>query len=156
VLSDGFTVNLTLIPTLTEFVGYDNPNEVLASGAINQSIAGGLIVVPTVLPRFNVRQVVSTVNVWDGQTVVLGGLLSETVTTIKDQVPMLGDLPLVGRLFRSESKSTAKKNLLIFVTPLLIDPAGNRLHTDDEMPFAQNAIPAQPTQPQMASGQLKN
>jgi general secretion pathway protein D len=103
-----------------------------------------------------VRQVVSTVNVWDGQTVVLGGLLSETVTTVKDQVPMLGDLPLIGRLFRSESKSTAKKNLLIFVTPLLIDPAGNRLHTEDEMPFAQNAIPAQPTQPPVAGGQQKN
>ena len=150
VLSDGYTINLTLIPTLTEFVGYDNPNEVLSSGAINQSISGGLIVVPTVLPRFKVRQVVSTVNVWDGQTVVLGGLLSETVTTVKDQVPMLGDLPLVGRLFRSESKSTSKKNLLIFVTPLLIDPAGNRLHTEDEMPFAQNAIPAQPAQPAQA------
>jgi general secretion pathway protein D len=147
VLADGYTINMTLIPTLTEFVGYDNPNEVLTSGAINQSISGGLIMVPTVLPRFKVRQVVSTVNVWDGQTVVLGGLLSETVTTIKDQVPMLGDLPLVGRLFRSESKSTSKKNLLIFVTPLLIDPAGNRLHTDDEMPFAQGGIPAQPVQP---------
>ena len=158
VLSDGYTVNLTLIPTLTEFVGYDNPNEVLSSGVINQSIAGGLITVPTVLPRFTVRQVVSTVNVWDGQTVVLGGLLSETVTTIKDQVPMLGDLPLVGRLFRSESKTTSKKNLLIFVTPLLIDPAGNRLHTEDEMPFAQNAIPAQPMQPAQppATGLPKN
>jgi type II secretory pathway component GspD/PulD (secretin) len=73
------------------------------------------------------------------------------VTTIKDQVPMLGDLPLVGRLFRSESKTTNKKNLLIFVTPLLIDPAGNRLHTDDEMPFAQSAIPAQPEQPAQSS-----
>jgi type II secretory pathway component GspD/PulD (secretin) len=144
VLSDGFTINLTLIPTLTEFVGYDNPNEVLSSGAINQSIAGGFIQVPTVLPLFRVRQVVSTVNVWDGQTVVLGGLLAETVTTIKDQIPMLGDLPLVGRFFRSESKTTSKKNLLIFVTPMLIDPAGNRLHTEDEMPFAQSAIPVQP------------
>jgi general secretion pathway protein D len=143
-LSDGFTINLTLIPTLTEFVGYDNPNEVLSSGAINQSISGGFIQVPTVLPLFRVRQVVSTVNVWDGQTVVLGGLLAETVTTIKDQIPMLGDLPLVGRFFRSESKNTSKKNLLIFVTPMLIDPAGNRLHTDDEMPFAQTAIPVQP------------
>jgi type II secretory pathway component GspD/PulD (secretin) len=57
---------------------------------------------------------------------------------------MLGDLPLVGRLFRNESKSTQKKNLLIFVTPLLIDPAGNRVHTEDEMPFAQSAIPVQP------------
>ena len=99
--------------------------------------------VPTVLPQFTVRQVVSAVNVWDGQTVVLGGLLSETVTTIKDQVPMLGDLPLVGRFFRSESKTTSKKNLLIFVTPMLIDPSGNRLHTEDEMPFAQTGFPAQ-------------
>ena len=50
----------------------------------------------------------------------------------------------MGRFFRSESKNTSKKNLLIFVTPTLIDPAGNRLHTEDEMPFAQSAIPVQP------------
>ena len=145
VLSDGFTINLTVIPTLTEFAGYDNPNEVTASGLLTTgAFPGGAVLVPTVLPVFRVRQVVSAVNIWDGQTLVLGGLLAETVTTIKDQVPMLGDLPLVGRFFRSESKNTAKKNLLIFVTPTLIDPAGNRLHSDDEMPFAQNAIPAQP------------
>ena len=118
VLSDGFTINLTLIPTLTEFVGYDNPNEVRSSGRRRPvAFPGGAVLVPTVLPVFRVRQVVSAVNVWDGQTVVLGGLLAETVTTIKDQVPMLGDLPLVGRFFRSESKNTTKKNLLIFVTP---------------------------------------
>ena len=142
VLSDGFTINLTLVPTLTEFVGYDNPNTVLASGVLPPDA----VLVPTVLPRFRVRQVVSAVNVWDGQTVVLGGLLAETVTTIKDQVPVLGDLPLLGRLFRSQSKQTAKKNLLIFVTPTLIDPAGNRLHSEDEMPFTQTGIPVQPSE----------
>jgi type II secretory pathway component GspD/PulD (secretin) len=142
VLSDGFTINLTLVPTLTEFVGYDDPSTVLASG----SLPADAVLVPTVLPRFRVRQVVSAVNVWDGQTVVLGGLLAETVTTIKDQVPVLGDLPLLGRLFRSQSKTTAKKNLLIFVTPTLIDPAGNRLHSEDEMPFAQTGIPVQPSE----------
>ena len=116
----------------------------ITSGLVTAgAFPGGFVQVPTVLPHFTVRQVVSTVNVWDGQTVVLGGLLSETVTTIKDQVPMLGDLPLVGRFFRSESKTTAKKNLLIFVTPMLIDPAGNRLHSEDEMPFAQTGFPAQ-------------
>lgn len=140
VLSDGVTINLTLIPTLTEFVGYDNPSEVLAAGALPQ----GTVLVPTVLPRFRVRQVVTTVNVWDGQTVVLGGLISENVSTIKDKVPVLGDVPVLGRLFRSESKNTQKKNLMIFVTPTLIDPAGNRLHTDEELPFAQAAIPTQP------------
>jgi general secretion pathway protein D len=144
VLSDGFTINLTLIPTLQEFVGYDNPNSVDTSGLLTSgAFPGGLVQVPTVLPHFRVRQVVSAVNVWDGQTVVLGGLLAETVTTTKDQVPMLGDLPLVGTFFRSESKTTSKKNLLIFVTPMLIDPAGNPLHSDDEMPFAQTGIPVQ-------------
>ena len=54
---------------------------------------------------------------------------------------MLGDLPLVGRFFRSESKTTNKKNLLIFITPTLIDPAGNRVHTEDEMPSAREGIP---------------
>ena len=148
VLSDGFTVNLTLIPTYQEFVGYDNPNEVDTSGLLTSgAFPGGLVLVPTVLPLFRVRQVVSAVNVWDGQTVVLGGLLSETVTTTKDQIPMLGDLPLVGTFFRSESKTSTKNNLLIFVTPVIIDPAGNRLHTDDEMPFAQSGIPMQPPVP---------
>lgn len=140
VLSDGYTINLTLIPTFNEFVQYDNPNEVLTSGL---TLPAGAVVVPTVLPRFRVRQVHTTVNVWDGQTVVLGGLVSDNVTSIKDKVPILGDLPLVGRLFRSESKNTAKKNLVIFVTPTIIDPAGNRLHSDDEMPFAQTTFPSQ-------------
>ena len=56
---------------------------------------------------------------------------------------MIGDLPLLGRFFRSEASMTSKKNLLIFVTPTIIDPAGNRLHSDEEMPFAQNGIPLQ-------------
>ena len=154
VLADGFTVNLTVIPTLTEFVGYDNPNEVTSSGLLTTgAFPGGAVLIPTVLPLFRVRQVVSAVNVWDGQTLVLGGLLAETITTIKDQVPMLGDLPLVGRFFRSESKTTSKKNLLIFVTPKLIDPAGNPLHSEDEMPFAQSGFPQQPP---AASSQEKN
>lgn len=145
VLADGYTINLTLIPTLTEFVGYEDASAFNSALPVSAgAFPGGLVTVPTVLPLFRVRQVVSTVNVWDGQTVVLGGLISENVATTKDKVPMLGDMPVVGRFFRSESKSTSKKNLLIFTTPTLIDPAGNRLHTDDEMPFAQSAIPTQP------------
>ena len=100
--------------------------------------------IPTVLPLFRVRQVISAVNVWDGQTVVLGGMLAETVTTIKDQVPMLGDLPLVGRFFRSESKNAQKRNLLVFITPIIIDSAGNRVHSADEMPLSREGIPPQP------------
>jgi type II secretory pathway component GspD/PulD (secretin) len=56
---------------------------------------------------------------------------------------VLGDIPLVGRWFRSESKTTAKKNLLVFITPTLIDPAGNRLHSDDDMPLIRSGVPPQ-------------
>ncbi len=139
VLSDGYTINLTLIPNLTEFNGYDTP-------PIIPSVTGALNVVqlPIVLPNFTVREVVTTVNVWDNQTVVLGGLISSSIQTTKDKVPVLGDLPLFGTLFQSQSKTATKKNLMIFVTTSIVDPAGNRVHSDDELPFTQTAIPPQP------------
>jgi general secretion pathway protein D len=137
VLSDGFTINLTLIPSLTEFNGYDTPPTIPGVNVAN------VVVLPTILPDFIVRQVVTTVNIWDSQTIVLGGLITSTVQSTKDKVPMLGDLPLVGRLFQSESKTSVKKNLMVFVTATIVDPAGNRLHSDDELPFAQSTIPPQ-------------
>jgi len=95
------------------------------------------------LPIFRARQVVTSCNVWDGQTAVLGGLLAEDVSKTKDKIPILGDLPLVGRLFRSESSKTRRKNMLIFVTPTIIDPAGNPVHTPDNLPYDPNATPPQ-------------
>jgi general secretion pathway protein D len=141
VLSDGYTINLTLIPSLTEFNGYDTAPTIPGVSVAN------VVMVPTILPNFTVRQVVTTVNIWDNQTVVLGGLISSTMQNQKDKVPVLGDLPLVGRLFQSQSKTSVKKNLMIFVTATIVDPAGNRVHSDDELPFLQSTIP--PQQPGM-------
>ncbi len=143
--ADGYTITLTILPTLKEFLGYDDPGAFVAQ---IQSVGGTggastPLVTPTPLPKFRLRQVATTAMVWDGQTVVLGGLISENVQKTKDKVPVLGDLPLLGRFFRSEANNTSKKNLVIFVTPTLIDPAGNRLHSDEEMPFAQHGTPAQ-------------
>jgi len=135
VSADGYTVQMNLIPTITEFLGYDDPGQF-------QSVVGN-VAAPVPLPRFRVRQLVSTAIVWDGQTIVMGGLISETVTKIKDRVPVLGDLPLVGRLFRSEGKSSIKKNLVIFVTPTIIDPAGNRVNDPNNLPYDPNKIPPQ-------------
>jgi len=145
VSADGFSIQMVLIPTILEFIGYDSPGGFVPQA---EAAAGSTIGVPVQatlpLPRFRVREVVTSCNVWDGQTVVLGGMIAETITKIKDQVPVLGDLPLVGRLFQSESTDTQKQNLLIFVTPTIIDPAGNRVHNDDDMPFARTSIPPQP------------
>lgn len=139
VLSDGYTINLALIPSLTDFNGYDTPPNI-------PSVTGGLNVVqlPVVLPNFTIRQVVTTVNVWDNQTVVIGGLISSQVQSTKDKVPMIGDLPMLGRLFQSQSKVTFKKNLMIFVTATIVDPSGSRVHSDDDLPFALTTTPEQP------------
>jgi general secretion pathway protein D len=144
VSADEFSVQMTILPTLTEFIGYDSPGQFIPQA---QSIGGNNIGVPLTaqlpLPRIRLRQVTTSCNVWDGQTVFLGGLLSENIDKIKDKVPVLGDIPWIGRLFRSESTQSTKQNLMIFVTPTIIDPAGNRLHSETEMPFAQNSIPPQ-------------
>jgi general secretion pathway protein D len=140
VSADEYTIQMTIIPTLTEFLGYDNPG-VFADVA--QGSQGGAIEAFLPLPHSRVRQITTTAVVWDGQTVVLGGLITENTTKTKDKVPLLGDLPMFGALFRSESSQSSKQNLLIFVTPTIIDPAGNRLHTDEDMPFAQTAVPPQ-------------
>jgi general secretion pathway protein D len=52
---------------------------------------------------------------------------------VNDKVPLLGDIPVLGRLFRSEGQSSEKRNLLIFVTARLVDPAGKPIHKADEM-----------------------
>ncbi len=149
VSADGFTIQMTLIPSLTEFLGYDDPGPFLPQA---QSVAGSTLGTPLVaqlpLPRFRARSVITSCIVWDGQTVVLGGLIAEDVQKIRDKVPVLGDIPFLGRFFRSESMSTTKKNLVIFVTPTIIDPAGNRVHPDESLPYDPNvAQPLPPTLP---------
>lgn len=67
------------------------------------------------------RQAETTVLVRDNQTVVIGGLISETDTEVETKIPILGDIPLIGALFRGQRKSSRKSNLLIFLTPHVID-----------------------------------
>jgi len=110
VAADGYTIEMTLIPTFSEFLGYDDPGQFVPQA---QSVAGNSIGLPITaqlpLPRLRVRQVVTSAIVWDGQTVVLGGLISEDIRKQRDKVPFLGDLPWLGRLFRSESTSAQKR-----------------------------------------------
>jgi general secretion pathway protein D len=144
VSADGFSIEMALIPTYTEFIGYDNPGQFVPQSEVAVGSTVGIPIVAVLpLPHFRIRSVATACDVWDGQTVVLGGLISETITKIHDKVPMLGDLPFFGKLFQSSGSDSTKENLLIFVTPTMIDPAGNRVHTDADMPFARTGIPPQ-------------
>ncbi len=66
------------------------------------------------------RSIKTTVLVEDGQTLVLGGLIDDQITDVEEKVPLLGDIPLLGRLFRYRSTKKNKKNLMIFLHPLIM------------------------------------
>lgn len=77
-------------------------------------------------PIFRTRKIRTQVTVEDGGTIVLGGLIKESRERFIDRVPVLGSIPLAGRLFRSEGERSVKKNLLIFVTAAQAGPGGGR------------------------------
>jgi general secretion pathway protein D len=83
-------------------------------------------------PVFSTREVQTQVSVYDGQTVALGGLMREDVQKVQDKVPILGDIPLAGRLFRSNVDQHIKRNLVMFVTAGLMDPAGQPIIKAEE------------------------
>ncbi|MCP5487474.1 MAG: hypothetical protein H7A43_02400 [Verrucomicrobia bacterium] len=114
---DGYTIDLTLAPEVAELVDW------LQYGS---TIEGFQYNIPQ--PVFASRNVTTSIVVWDGQTVVLGGLIREELTTMRDKIPLLGDIPWLGRLFRSEGEYSKKINLMIFVTARLVDPAGRPIN----------------------------
>lgn len=75
-------------------------------------------------PIINQRTADTTVSVKDGETIVLGGIIRSTVSSTVSKVPILGDLPILGNLFRNKSKEKQKTELLVFLTPKIVrDPA---------------------------------
>jgi len=138
--ADEFTIDLNLAPEVVEFDGFINYGSPIQTTAVN---ALGLVV-PVVItenriemPIFNTRKVSTQVTIWDGQTVALGGLIREDIQDVEDKIPFLGDLPAIGRLFRSSVELHLKRNLTIFVTAQLMDPAGQPIHgglQDDPLP----------------------
>jgi len=119
---DDYSITLDLDPKVTEFDGF------VEYGGQSVAISSGTTVtVPSGFyqPIFSTREVTTKVTVWDGATLVMGGLTREEVKKTSDKVPILGDIPFLGRAFRSKGESTQKRNLLIFVTANLVSPGGS-------------------------------
>ena len=132
---DNYTIDLNLQPQVVDFdgfVNYGSPIQTTATNALG--ITSTVVITPNVInqPIFDTRKVSTSVSVFDGSTVVLGGLVREDVQKVNDKVPILGDVPLVGRLFRSKIDQNIKRNLIIFVTAHLITPDGQLVLSNEE------------------------
>lgn len=131
---DGYTIDLDLSPEVVEFDGFVNYGSPIIGPTYTLGVFGTFEVTPNVInqPIFSTRKVTTSVSIWDGQTVSLGGLIREDVQKTQDKVPLIGDVPLVGRLFRSNVDQKIKRNLIIFVTARLLDAEGKPLRQDFE------------------------
>ncbi len=90
------------------------------SSSLSTSVAPGT---SNAGPSTNKRSIESTVVVDDGQVLVLGGLIEDRYTDNRSKIPLLGDIPILGALFRSESRSKTRTNLMVFLRPMIMRDA---------------------------------
>lgn len=128
-------IDLELQPEVVDFEGFINYGQAIVTrtSLADPSINGVTVQTESVVnqPVFNVRNISTKVQVLDGQTVVLGGLIREDRQVVNDKVPFFGDLPLVGRAFQSKIEKSVKRNLMIFVTAKLVKSDGKNLYNQD-------------------------
>jgi general secretion pathway protein D len=153
---DATTIDLNLVPQVVEFEGFINYGSPINAVGVNTvggangiSVSTPVILTQNVInqPVFSTRKVTTSVSVYDGQTVVLGGLMREDVQKVEDKTPIIGDIPLIGRAFRTNVDQHIKKNLVIFVTARVITPAGLAFNNEEEeeeglLPPALPEVPA--------------
>ncbi len=124
---DNYTIELNLAPEVVEFEGFVNyGSEITAAGTDAFGNPTNIVITDNRidLPIFATRRARTNVSIYDGSTIALGGLIREDVQAVNDKVPIVGDLPYIGRLFRSSSEQHLRRNLVIFVSARLIDPSG--------------------------------
>ncbi len=141
---DGYSIDMNLAPQVVEFEGFINYGSPIQTSSTNAlGIQTINVITPNVInqPIFATRKVTTNVTVFDGATVVLGGLVREDVQSVEDKTPIIGDVPVLGRLFRSKVDQHIKRNLIIFVTAKLVNPAGDLITSEEEVEEKVDALP---------------
>jgi general secretion pathway protein D len=129
-IGEGNTVRMTI---------FQESSAVLSTTAAGTTNAG---------PSTTKRSIESTVVVDDGNVIVLGGLIEDNYTDTRSKVPLLGDIPVLGQLFRSETRSRKKTNLMVFLRPVVLrnQEASNQLSMDRYDVIRNQQIELQPPQ----------
>ena len=129
-----FVIDLRFVPEIVEFEGfinYGSPIQSPSTDALGNSRVSVITENRIEMPVFSSRRVNTALTIYDGYTVAVGGLMREDVQNVEDKVPILGDIPIIGRLFQSKSENRIKSNLIIFVTAQIIDATGRPLRGAD-------------------------
>lgn len=134
IAENDFVIDLRFVPEIVEFEGFINYGSPILSpstDALGNSVTSVVTENRIEMPVFSSRRVNTALTIYDGYTVAVGGLMGESVQNVEDKVPILGDIPIIGRLFQSKAENHIKSNLIIFVTAQIIDATGRPLHGAD-------------------------
>jgi len=139
IAENDLVVDLRFVPEIVEFEGfinYGSPIQSSGTSSVFDALGNLIGSTPTTvtitdnrieMPVFSSRRVNTQLTIYDGYTVAVGGLMREDVQNVEDKVPILGDIPVIGRLFQSKAENRIKSNLIIFVTAQIIDATGRPL-----------------------------
>jgi len=134
-----FVIDLRFVPEIVEFEGfinYGSPIQAAGSDALGNPTQITITDNRIEMPVFSVRRVNTSLTIYDGYTVAVGGLMREDVQNVEDKVPILGDIPIIGRLFQTKAENRIKSNLIIFVTAQIVDATGRPLRGADGESFS--------------------
>jgi general secretion pathway protein D len=130
IADNDLVIDLRFVPEIVEFEGfinYGSPIQSTGSDALGNVIPITITENRIEMPVFSSRRVNTQLTIYDGYTVAVGGLMREDVQNVEDKVPILGDIPVIGRLFQTKAENRIKSNLIIFVTAQIIDATGRPL-----------------------------
>lgn len=134
-----FGVGLTVSPTVLD----DNRIVLkVAPEASELDYTNAVTLQSVAVPAITTRRADTTVELGDGESFVIGGLVSQNTFSTVEKVPLLGDIPILGTLFKRQDFSRRERELVIVVTPHLVRPLARGVSIDDKLPGA-TAVPAQ-------------
>lgn len=120
------TIELTLTPKILDLVGWTEYQYDIIIGSTRSQRAA------MKMPELAVREIDTRVKVYNGETIVLGGILEDSSAQLDDKFPFLGDVPLLGRLFATQAHRQSKRNLMIFVTTRIMNLDGVPVKTNTD------------------------
>jgi general secretion pathway protein D len=142
VTGDNSRVLLELEPSFVDFEGFINYGTQINSAYTQSYFQIPVTIMTNIInqPVFIRRDLtLPAVEVSDGYTLLLGGLLREDIQKIDEKVPIIGDIPIFGRAFQGKTEQAIKKNTLIFVTPRILDVSGQPLNPTAGSPTTASA-----------------
>lgn len=113
-------ISMAIRPTITTITSFTNdPNPALAAALVTSPV-----------PNVNVQEFDTVIQVENGQAVVLGGLIQDKVISTRNSVPVLGETPFIGALFRNQVDQVEKTELVVFLKATIVE-GGNTIHNTD-------------------------